>query len=217
MLRRYAISPQQLRYACSSRPLFNLFKQKQPESAENLDDSQAPQISPENQDTEYDFIKRSEDEVSNQDSVQADKDGAGGELKEYDQVQIRPEETKVLWDYYATQEEEGLERFDNALSKHSSFNSQVVQSKDLRDLSTLIAKTNKRLQLQFKREHKYELELHEEQLYKEVMFDARPSYLQLDHHTQKNQLKKARAGNAMRNVHQESEQMKKIIEWPEHK
>ena len=30
--------------------------------------------------------------------------------------------------------------------------------------------------MSFKREHKYKLKIYEEQLYKEVMYDARPGY-----------------------------------------
>ena len=60
-----------------------------------------------------------------------------------------------------------LRHFDSSLALFQLAPSRP--SKDLKDLSNLIAQTNKRLQLQFKREHKYELELHEEQLYKEVL------------------------------------------------
>ena len=43
------------------------------------------------------------------------------ELNEERDLAIEQEETKVLWDYYAVQEEEGLERFEDALSKHEHF------------------------------------------------------------------------------------------------
>lgn len=43
-------------------------------------------------------------------------------------MQIPEEETKILWDYYATQEDEGLERFDNSLTKHGSFSKDIVKS-----------------------------------------------------------------------------------------
>ena len=81
-----------------------------------------------------------------------------------------------MWDRFATQEEEGLERFETALSQHKDFTKNIVASEQLSDLSSLIDKTNRKLQMSFKREHKYQLEVYEERLYKEVMFDARPTY-----------------------------------------
>jgi hypothetical protein len=51
----------------------------------------------------------------------------------------------VLWDYYAVKEEEGLERFENSIATHSEFIKDIVQSKDIDDLSILIGETNKKL------------------------------------------------------------------------
>lgn len=84
----------------------------------------------------------------------------------------------MLWDFYETKEEEGLERFENALSKHSEFTE--VKAPELDKLSELIEQTNAKLRMKYKREHYYDLELYEEQLYKEVVFDARPKKMQLD-------------------------------------
>ena len=41
-------------------------------------------------------------------------------------------------------------------------------------MTELIDKTNRQLQMKYKREHKYELQQHEERLYKEVIYDTRP-------------------------------------------
>jgi hypothetical protein len=49
-------------------------------------------------------------------------------------------------------------------------------SEQINELSELIGQTNTKLQMSFKREHKYQLKMHEEQLYKEVMFDPRTSF-----------------------------------------
>ena len=62
-------------------------------------------------------------------------------------MHIPEEQTKILWDYYATQEDLGLERFDNSLSKHGEFSKDIVESKELSDLSALIDETNRKLQM----------------------------------------------------------------------
>lgn len=108
-------------------------------------------------------------------------------------AEIKEEETQVLWDYYAIKEEEGLERFETSIATHSEFNKDIVQSKDIDDLSNLIGETNKKLQMSFKREHKYKLKIYEEQLYKEVMYDARPGYEQDESMRFNNKLKKVQA------------------------
>ena len=43
-------------------------------------------------------------------------------------AEIKEEETQVLWDYYKVHEEEGLDRFDNTLTKHSEFNKGIANS-----------------------------------------------------------------------------------------
>ena len=59
--------------------------------------------------------------------------------------------------------------------------------------------------MSFKREHKYDLEIYEERLYKEVMFDARPSYAQDEEITRGNLLKKVKSPNVVRNMHEQYE------------
>jgi hypothetical protein len=54
--------------------------------------------------------------------------------------------------------------------------------------------------MSFKREHKYNLKIYEEQLYKEVMFDARPDLEQTEETRWNNKLKKAKASGATRNI-----------------
>jgi len=49
----------------------------------------------------------------------------------------------------------------------------VADSKDIRELSQVIAETNRKMQMRFKREHTYTLEKYEERLYKEVIYDTR--------------------------------------------
>ena len=59
-------------------------------------------------------------------------------------------------DLYEPKEEEGLDKFDSALSKTMhEFDTAVVQSKDLDDITRAIDTTNRELQMKFKREHKY--------------------------------------------------------------
>ena len=64
----------------------------------------------------------------------------------------------------------------------------------------MIADTNKKMQMRFKREHTYKLEMYEERLYKEVVYDTRQN---LDTHEVKvlaNPLKKARVPSKYRNM-----------------
>ena len=42
-------------------------------------------------------------------------------VKSMKDLAVTQEETRVLWDYYKVEEETGLDRFDNSLSKHSEF------------------------------------------------------------------------------------------------
>jgi hypothetical protein len=62
--------------------------------------------------------------------------------------------------------------------------------------------------MSFKREHKYNLKIYEEQLYKEVMFDARPNELQSEEYFRNNTLNKAKMSGAIRNITQEYEKVK---------
>ena len=71
--------------------------------------------------------------------------------------------------------------------------------------------------MSFKREHKYSLKIHEEQLYKEVMFDARPSYLQGESIKFRNSLKKVSGQSDIRNLNEFIKEAKKVAWWPKHK
>jgi hypothetical protein len=81
---------------------------------------------------------------------------------------------------YEAKEEEGVERFDSAISKMDEFAKAVSKSEELNRLTTLIDKTNRELRTDYKREHRYSLKMHEEQLYKEVIFDTRHDAVSLD-------------------------------------
>ena len=75
---------------------------------------------------------------------------------------------------YERPEEEGLEKFDHALTNQiEEYKQMVADSKEIKELRQLIADTNKKMQMRFKREHVYKLEKHEERLYKEVIYDTR--------------------------------------------
>lgn len=92
---------------------------------------------------------------------------------------------------YEVKEEEGLHRFDQALTKQiHEYQTIVPKSEQITELNKLINDTNKKLQMKFKREHKYELLKHEEQLYKEVMYDMRPEKAENDEIVSMNPLKK---------------------------
>ena len=71
--------------------------------------------------------------------------------------------------------------------------------------------------MSFKREHKYNLEIYEERLYKEVMYDARPSHAHGEELQYGNPLKKAKARNMIRNMHEKYDEIKEIVQWPVHK
>ena len=64
-----------------------------------------------------------------------------------------------MWDKYSTKEYEGLERFEDAISKDTDFNRAVASNQDLTDLSNMIGETNRKLQMKYKREHKYHLDM----------------------------------------------------------
>ena len=92
-----------------------------------------------------------------------------------------------------------------------------MHNKDISDLSNLIDKTNRKLQLSFKREHQYNLEMFEEQLYKEVMYDARPKHLIHEDINYTPLLKKVKKPGAIRNMPEHHAEVEKIIQWPVHK
>ena len=97
-------------------------------------------------------------------------------------------------------EEEGLERFDKAISQMHEFDSAIAKSEELRRISKLIDKTNRELKADYKREHRYNLNMYEEQLYKEVLFDTRENAVTLDQFSHFNPLKRAKKTANVRNL-----------------
>jgi len=101
-------------------------------------------------------------------------------MEEYKQLLLKEEEQrKALMQVYEVKEEKGLDRFDSALSQHSSFD--LAKSKELGNLLKRIEETNESLSLNFKREHKYVLKPHEEHLYKDVVYDSREGKVNPEH------------------------------------
>ena len=63
----------------------------------------------------YEFIKMDAEETA----ALNEKPKEEMSIEEYKQMaEIKDEETKVLWDYYAVKEEEGLERFESSIATH---------------------------------------------------------------------------------------------------
>lgn len=114
--------------------------------------------------------------------------------------------------------EEGLDRFDSALSKKMhEFNVSVAHSDELDDLQRTIDKTNRKLMMKFKREHKYEVAKHEEQLYKEVVYDTRIDASEAEEQRFMNPLKKARRGSgSIRNLDEAQKEAMQIVSAPLH-
>lgn len=86
-------------------------------------------------------------------------------------------------------------------------------------MTQLIDQTNKKLQMRYKREHKYDLKPHEEQLYKEVVYDVRAKDLAATEQEYRytNPLKKMSKGRMrVRNVHEESKRAEEIARAPIH-
>jgi hypothetical protein len=71
-----------------------------------------------------------------------------------------------------TQEFEGTEKFKESLTHIMEFEKNIVVDKDVNELSSLIARTNKELTLKYRREHKYNLPKTQEVLYKEITFET---------------------------------------------
>lgn len=139
--------------------------------------------------------------------------------KQLDQSElaIKPEETKLLWDLYQPKEEEGLEVFDNALSNQIQEFNTTTQSKELTQMTRLIDQTNRKLQMKYKREHKYELQQHEERLYKEVIYDTRPldEPTYEEEHKFMNPLKRAnKGGTRIRNLNEVSAKAQQLAVAP---
>ena len=92
-----------------------------------------------------DFVKKTPEEA---------KDGHNKEIDEFKQVQQMREEAKALRERYEVKEEEGLARFDESLTRQlEEYRDKVAHSPQIQELTSIIAETNKRMQMRFKREH----------------------------------------------------------------
>ena len=114
--------------------------------------------------------------------------------------------------------EEGLDKFDTALSKTMhEFDIQVAKSDELDDLTRSIDKANRQLAMKFKREHKYDMQIYDEQLYKEVVYDTRTNATEAESFRYTNPLKKARKGGGqIRNIQQYMQEMEEFMVAPIH-
>lgn len=83
-------------------------------------------------------------------------------------------------------------------------------------MTSLIAETNKKMQMRFKREHKYKLEKYEERLYKEVIYDARPNLDTEEVRVLGNPLKKSHTPSKIRYLNETALEAQKIARWPIH-
>ncbi len=84
-------------------------------------------------------------------------------------------------------------------------------------MTHLIDQTNRKLQLKYKREHKYELQQHEERLYKEVVYDTRPQNVPRyeEEHRFMNPLKRAnKGGTRIRNLNEVSAKAQQLAVAP---
>ena len=101
------------------------------------------------------------------------------------------------------------------MTKLHEYETKVCTSEDIKTLQKLINDTNKKMQIKFKREHQYEILKHEEQLYKEVMYDMRPTVTQ-DEELAMNPLKKAKYAGKIRNSREIYDAALKEARWPIH-
>jgi pyruvate-formate lyase-activating enzyme len=92
----------------------------------------------------------------------------------------------------------------------------VADSKDIRELFQVIAETNRKMQMRFKREHTYTLEKYEERLYKEVIYDTRQDQYAEEISVNVNTLKKAKLPTRIRNINQAAQEAQTIARWPIH-
>ena len=82
-------------------------------------------------------------------------------------------------------------------------------------MTRAIDKVNRELKMKYKREHKYKIEMYEEQLYKEVVYDTRVDASEIEEYKYMNPLKKPRKGGArIRNLHEESKEAQDAIKAP---
>ena len=112
----------------------------------------------------------------------------------------------MLRKLYEPVEEEGLDKFNTALSKTMhEFDVQIAHSEELDKLTRSIDKANRKLSMKFKREHKYTVQMYEEQLYKEVVYDTRVNATEAEEYRYMNPLKKSRPGGGkIRNLPEHS-------------
>lgn len=146
----------------------------------------------------FNFLKAKPIETNAPESSAIQKPSSG-------QVQIKQEETKLLWDLYEPKEEEGLQQFDTSLTNQIQELDSLTKSEELTQMTKLIDKTNRALQMKFKREHTYDLKQYEERLYKEVIYDTRKANTPTEEEEFKfmNPLKRAnKGGTRIRNINQ---------------
>lgn len=71
--------------------------------------------------------------------------------------------------------------------------------------------------MRFKREHKYETKMYEEQLYKEVVFDTRTNATEVEEYRSMNPLMKARGGGGrLRNLQEHAKKISELARAPYH-
>lgn len=115
--------------------------------------------------------------------------------------EIKEQDTQLLRKLYEVEEELGLQRFDESLTRQlTEYKDKVADSVQIRELTQLIAETNRKMQMRYKREHKYSLEKYEERLYKEVVYDTRGDLPVDEVKVLANPLKKARLPTKIRNM-----------------
>ena len=84
-------------------------------------------------------------------------------------------------------------------------------------MTKAIDKTNRELKMKYKREHKYKVEMYEEQLYKEVVYDTRSNATEAEEYKFMNPLKKSRKGGTrIRNINQEAKDAQERAHVPAH-
>lgn len=103
------------------------------------------------------------------------------DIEEYKQVKLNDSERRVeipraseleLTKDPRLLEFEGSEKFEESITHLQEFSKNVVSTRDVDELTDLIARTNKHLTLKYKREHKYNITPSQEHLYKEVTFET---------------------------------------------
>eukprot|EP00347_Sterkiella_histriomuscorum_P015569 403356530 len=132
------------------------------------------------------------------------QDQEQSQVTDYSQLApLKEEDTKILSQLYVPQEEEGLQRFDNALTKLPEYEDKIAQSPEILELTSLINSTNKKLVMKYRREHQYNVEIYEERLYKEVIYDLRPNQTADEEVNVLTNLKKANVPHRIRNMTEE--------------